>query len=79
MKKTPIVEEKKEENENVESPSKEETLEKEKKEEKETIVDLDIRLNPDCFSTAIKHHPDEDLKVNTNNLINFKFYRILLH
>lgn len=65
MKKSPIVEEKKEE-ENVE-PSTKETLEEEKKEEKEILVDLDIRLNPDCFSTAIKHHPDEDLKVILNH------------
>jgi len=29
------------------------------KEEKPLV----IRLNPDCYSTAVKHHPDEDLEV----------------
>ena len=23
-----------------------------------------ISLNPDCFSTIVKHHPDEDLQVS---------------
>jgi hypothetical protein len=33
------------------------------KSEEKTIEEPDIRLNPDCYNTLIKHHPDEDLEV----------------
>jgi hypothetical protein len=47
----------------TESTDAAEQTEEEKEKAKREEEPADIRLNPDCYSDAVAHHPDEDLPV----------------